>query len=104
MPNFSTIEDTLFVPMLGRIYASENFPHVLYDPKALELKDQLPQNLKGQNSQTQYTLMASAVRSKNMDRYICDFFEAKPGWHNCRAGLRSGNCLLAKRSGRRSVV
>lgn len=78
MPNFSTIEDTLFVPMLGRIYASENFPHVLYDPKALELKDQLPQNLKGQNSQTQYTLMASAVRSKNMDRYICDFLKRNP--------------------------
>ena len=75
MPEFSTVEDTLFVPMLGRIYASENFPHILRDEKALELKPQLPADLKGQDTQTQYTLMASAVRSTNMDRYIQDFMK-----------------------------
>lgn len=32
------VEDTLYVPMLGRIYASENCRGVLYDKKALELK------------------------------------------------------------------
>ena len=78
MPDFSTVEDTLFVPMLGRIYASEHFPHVLCDRKALELKPRLPENLKGQDTQTQYTLMASAVRSTNMDRYIRDFMQRNP--------------------------
>ena len=78
MPDFSTVEDTLFVPMLGRIYASEKFPHVLTDKKALELKPRLPKNLKGQDTQTQYTLMASAVRSTNMDRYIQDFMRRNP--------------------------
>ena len=78
MPDFSTVEDTLFVPMLGRIYASEHFPHVLTDKKALELKPRLPRNLKGQDTQTQYTLMASAVRSTNMDRYIRDFMRRNP--------------------------
>lgn len=78
MTDFSTVEDTLFVPMLGRIYASENFPEILYDKKALELKPQLPKNLKGQDTQTQYTLMASAVRSTNMDRYIQDFMKRNP--------------------------
>ena len=73
MPDFSTVEDTLFVPMLGRIYATENFPDILNDKKALSLKPLLPENLKGENTQTQYTLMASAVRSTNMDRYIQDF-------------------------------
>ena len=73
MPDFSTVEDTLFVPMLGRIYASEQFPNILCDKKALELKPKLPENLKGQDTQTQYTLLASAVRSTNMDRYIQDF-------------------------------
>ena len=73
MSEFSTVEDTLYVPMLGRIYCSEHFPHVLKDEKALSLKDKLPQNLKGQDTQTQYTLMASAVRSTNMDRYIKKF-------------------------------
>ena len=78
MPDFSTVEDTLFVPMLGRIYASENFPHILCDQKALDLKSKLPENLKGQDTQTQYTLMASAVRSTNMDRYIGDFLQRNP--------------------------
>lgn len=73
MPDFSNIEDTLFVPMLGRIYASEHFPSILMDKKALALKSKLPENLKGKDTQTQYTLMASAVRSTNMDRYIRDF-------------------------------
>lgn len=81
MPEFNTIEDTLFVPMLGRIYASEHFPNILNDQKALELKSQLPKNLKGQDTQTQYTLMASAVRSTNIDRYIQDFI------HRCPTGL-----------------
>ena len=78
MPDFSTVEDTLFVPMLGRIYASEQFPNILNDQKALELKPQLPKDLKGQDTQTQYTLMASAVRSTNMDRYIRNFMTREP--------------------------
>ena len=78
MPDFSTVEDTLFVPMLGRIYASEQFPNILNDQKALELKPQLPKDLKGQDTQTQYTLMASAVRSTNMDRYIKNFMTREP--------------------------
>ena len=78
MPELSTVEDTLFVPMLGRIYASENFPNILNDKKALELKAKLPDNLKGQDTQTQYTLMASAVRSTNMDRYVQDFLKREP--------------------------
>ena len=78
MPEFSTVEDTLFVPMLGRIYASEQFPNILNDQKALELKPQLPKDLKGQDTQTQYTLMASAVRSTNMDRYIRNFMTREP--------------------------
>ena len=78
MPELSTVEDTLFVPMLGRIYATENFPNILNDKKALELKAKLPENLKGQDTQTQYTLMASAVRSTNMDRYVQDFMKREP--------------------------
>ncbi len=65
-------------PMLGRIYASKHFPHILNDRKAMELKGKLPQNIKGQNTQTQYTLMAGAVRSANMDRYIRDFLKRNP--------------------------
>ena len=37
MPEFNAVENTLFIPMLGRIYASEHFQNILYDEKALEL-------------------------------------------------------------------
>lgn len=42
MPEFNAVENTLFIPMLGRIYASEHFQNILYDEKALSLKDALP--------------------------------------------------------------
>ncbi|MDO5438597.1 MAG: class I SAM-dependent methyltransferase [Erysipelotrichaceae bacterium] len=72
------VEDTLYVPMLGRIYASENCRDILYDKKALELKNKLPGGLIEKDTQTQYTYLASASRSANMDRYIKDFIRRKP--------------------------
>ena len=78
MPQLGVVEDTLFVPMLGRIYASQHCPQVLYDPKALELKKKLPSGLLEQDRQSQYTLIASAVRSANMDRFIRAFLERRP--------------------------
>ena len=33
MSKLGVVEDTLFVPMLGRIYASEHCPQILYDPE-----------------------------------------------------------------------
>ncbi len=71
------IEDTLFVPMLGRIYASEHCNTILYDAKALELKQYLPKHVVENDHQTQYTYLASANRSANMDRYIRDFLKRK---------------------------
>lgn len=72
------IEDTLYVPMLGRIYASECCKNILYDKKALELKNGMPKGLVENDTQTQYTYLASASRSANVDRYIKNFIERKP--------------------------
>ena len=72
------VEDTLYVPMLGRIYASERCGSILYDGKALELKGMLPAGMVEGSTQTQYTYLASASRSANMDRYIADFLRRKP--------------------------
>ena len=72
------VEDTLYVPMLGRIYASEQHPKILHDKMALALKAQLPEGLIENDTQTQYTYLASASRSANMDRYIADFMKRKP--------------------------
>ena len=68
----------MFVPMLGRIYASEHCPQIIYDKKALELKEKLPSDLQENGSQSQYTLLASAVRSANMDRFIRSFLKRRP--------------------------
>ena len=78
MQTLGVVEDTLFVPMLGRIYAAEHCPQILYDKKALELKNKLPSDLIEQNKQNQYTLLASATRSANMDRFIQSFLERRP--------------------------
>ena len=55
MSHLGVVEDTLFVPMLGRIYASEHCPQIIYDKKALELKEKLPSDLQENGSQSQYT-------------------------------------------------
>ena len=78
MSKLGVVEDTLFVPMLGRIYASEHCPQIIYDKKALELKEKLSPDLLGNGSQSQYTLLASAARSANMDRFIQEFLMRKP--------------------------
>ncbi len=79
MSEFGAVERTLFVPMLGRIYASENCQHILYDEKAVGLKNKLPTDLieRDIKKQSEYTLLASASRSANMDRYIRDFLHRK---------------------------
>ena len=78
MSKLGVVEDTLFVPMLGRLYASEHCPQILYDGKALELKEKLPPELLSQGRLSQYTLLASAARSANLDRIIRAFLERRP--------------------------
>lgn len=73
------IERTLFVPLRGRIYASEHFPAILYDRKAILLKEKLPENIFENDRSGQYPLIASASRSANMDRYAKDFINRKTG-------------------------
>ena len=75
MSKLGVVEDTLFVPMLGRIFASEHYPQILYDQKALSLKRKLPSAWMTPAKQSEYTLLASAVRSANIDRKIQAFFK-----------------------------
>lgn len=75
MDHLGTVEDTAFVPLLGRIYCSRHYGEVLFDPKALELESKIPSDIKDNDKQKQYTLMASASRSANMDRYISSFLK-----------------------------
>ena len=38
MSKLGVVEDTLFVPMLGRIYAAEHCPQILYDKKGVGIE------------------------------------------------------------------
>jgi len=78
MENFENkVADTLFIPLRGRIYCSEKFPHILKDDIAVSIKDKIPPE-KENNKQSQYTQLASAVRSNNMDKYIKNFMKENP--------------------------
>ena len=78
MQNFNKVEDTLYIPLLGRIFASINFPDIFHDKKALEIKNKLPRNLRRQDNQTEYTLLTYATRSVNIDRYVANFINRNP--------------------------
>lgn len=72
------VSKTLFIPMGGRIFASENFPNILNDAKALELKGQIPEEVLQDKRQSQYTFLASAVRCHNIDERIRQFLKKTP--------------------------
>lgn len=70
MSELSELSKTLFVPMGGRIFASERFPKIFYDKKALELKRKIPREILDDRRQSEYTFLASATRSRNVDTVI----------------------------------
>lgn len=76
--NLNNLEETLFIPMRGRVFASKKFPHILNDKKALEIANKFPEYYMNINKESEYTLMASAIRSMNMDIYIQEFLKSNP--------------------------
>jgi len=78
MPELSAVSDTLYVPLLGRSYASRYHCAILHDPAALEIYKKLDLKIKAMPGQTEYTCLASAVRSQNMDYDVRAFLAANP--------------------------
>lgn len=70
----SGVEDTLYIPLVARIYISENFPKFFYDEKALSLKQYIPTNLIEKNA-SEYFHMASVCRQYVIDKKIIKFLE-----------------------------
>lgn len=68
------VEDTLYIPLAGRIYASKNFPDFFYDEKALSLEPLLPAENIEKNS-SEYSYMASVCRQQTIDKKIIRFLE-----------------------------
>ena len=79
MPELSELSKTLYIPLVGRIYASRHYPSMIHDPKALGLESSLPEDAATMNrGQNEYTMVSSIARSVNMDRRILQFLAAHP--------------------------
>ena len=71
----SGVEDTLYIPLVARIYASKRFPDFFYDKKALELEEHTLKYITEINT-TEFFNMASACRQQTIDKKIKAFLRA----------------------------
>jgi O-methyltransferase involved in polyketide biosynthesis len=72
MDSLQGVEDTLFIPLAARIFASKKFPEYFFDEKALSLEKHIPDN-SIQKKSSEYSFMASVARYYNMDRMVKNF-------------------------------
>ena len=91
------VSETLFIPLRGRIYASKHHPEILYDMTALSLLPRLPKDAHAVAGESEYTLLASAVRSRQVDLAVQRFLSKNPAGTviNLGCGLET----LAQRNG-----
>ena len=68
------VEDTLYIPLYARIYASKRFPNYFYDEKALLLENHISLKKIAQNT-FEYFNMASVCRQQMIDKKIISFLE-----------------------------
>ena len=71
----SGVEDTLYIPIAARIYASKRFPEFFYDKKALELEEHTLKYITEINT-TEFFNMASACRQQTIDKKVKAFLKA----------------------------
>lgn len=92
----------MFVPMLGRIYASEKFPHILTDKKALELKDRLPTDLKGKDTQMYFYVDRAQEMADEIGASV--LYEEPYYAHTDKSGLKLMTTVTMKSSDRFTMV
>ena len=74
MSELEGVEDTLFIPLTGRVYVSKKFPEYFFDEKALEMEN-LIKNKQIEKKSSEYTMLANVARSYNLDRMAQDFID-----------------------------
>ncbi len=77
MSNLTCLSSTLYIPLQGRVYADMIYPEFFSDLSAYQAWMKIDDKIKAEIvlGQTEYTLLASAVRSKNMDFIIQKFLK-----------------------------
>ncbi|MDR2027816.1 MAG: class I SAM-dependent methyltransferase [Prevotellaceae bacterium] len=68
------VSDTLFIPLAARIFVSKKFPEYFFDEKALLLEKYIPDD-SIQKRSSEYSLMASAARYRNLDSTVRAFIK-----------------------------
>ncbi len=68
------VEDTLFIPLLARIYSSKHFPEFFYDKKALELEHLVPKSMLKLGDR-EYYYLAGATRYFMLDKEVRSFID-----------------------------
>jgi O-methyltransferase involved in polyketide biosynthesis len=72
MSKLQGVSDTLFIPLVARIFISKKFPEYFFDEKALSLKKYIPDDTIQKRS-SEYSLMASVARYYNLDSMVRAF-------------------------------
>jgi O-methyltransferase involved in polyketide biosynthesis len=82
---FEGVADTLYIPLVARIYVSKRFPEYFFDPKSLELESAIPGDSiqKGSN---EYTMIASAARYHNLDQMMRAYTSVHPACNVVNVG------------------
>ena len=90
MSKFQGVADTLFIPLVARIYVSRRFPDYFYDKTALALAKEIPSE-SIQKKSSEYVQMASAARYYHLDAMTKNFLAAheKCNVINLGAGLET---------------
>ncbi len=96
------VSDTLYLPLLGRIYASKHFPDYFYDAGALALESHIPRSIaeaEKLSEKQQYYHLSGATRYVLIDETVKHFIAHHPSANivNLGAGLdtlaqRIGDC------------
>jgi O-methyltransferase involved in polyketide biosynthesis len=99
MSSLQGVEDTLFIPLAARIFASKKFPEYFFDEKALSLEKHIPDD-SIQKKSSEYSFIASVARYYNMDAMVKNFI-SKQGKCNIiypGAGLETAYYRLDNRT------
>jgi O-methyltransferase involved in polyketide biosynthesis len=74
MSKLQGVSDTLFIPLVARIFVSRKFPEYFFDERALSLEKYIPDD--GiQKKSSEYSLMASVARYYNLDAMVQAFIK-----------------------------
>jgi O-methyltransferase involved in polyketide biosynthesis len=74
MNKLQGVSDTLFIPLVARIFVSKKFPEYFFDERALTLEQHIP-NSSIQKKSSEYSLMASVARYYNLDLMVQAFIK-----------------------------